>query len=90
MMYDVFHFVTRVDTIMIFREVGVDGRVHGTREGVGSGEAGEVGRSGEAGTEAKGAPAGPRGGRHLDPSFWTFFSSSALAEVHCAFHMKNR
>lgn len=48
------------------------------------------GRSGEAGTEAKGAPAGPRGGRHLDPSFWTFFSSSALAEVHCAFHMKNR
>lgn len=89
MMYDVFHFVTRVDTIMIFREVGVDGRVHGTREGVGSGEMGR--EKWGSGNRSEGrSDAGPRGGRRLDPSFWTFFSSSALAEVHCAFHMKNR
>lgn len=73
MMYDVFHFVTRVDTIMIFREVGVDGRVHGTREGVGSGEAGEVGRSGEAGTEAKALRRGPGAEGTLIPLSGLFF-----------------
>lgn len=48
------------------------------------------GRSGEAGTEAKALRRGPGAEGALIPLSGLFFSSSALAEVHCAFHMKNR
>lgn len=72
MMYDVFHFVTRVDTIMIFREVGVDGRVHGTREGVGSGETGR--EKWGSGNRSEGAPTrGPGAEGTLIPLSGLFF-----------------